>query len=399
MSKEKNQNKYNKKRAKILLKGIIPSLFTIFIPKIKNRIIFNSTRNEYFNFNSKYLFEYFIKNYSDYEIKFVMNNKEKRDKLNKEYGKENNYFIETETLKGIWYVLRAKGWVCSALETPIGGVFQKINRFVYHVGHGAYFRSAGFLENYFPWHKKLYYHLIKNNFSYHLITSDEIAKVADIMFACKKEQLNIIGEPMNDIIYTPNKKLLYKYCPDFDNSKSILYAPTWRQDGTLKLFPFDDMNWENFINFLEKENITFYLRMHPSFEEDLSFYTNMSNKFKILDNSKVGDVNEVMGAFDMLITDYSSIFTSFLPLNRPLLFLPYDLDKYEQRMGFVMDYHKATPGPKPKNLVTFQDEILKLFNDKNYYKEEREKSLKLFHNYTKDNCEMNSEFIVKKLKG
>jgi len=115
-----NQNKYNKKRAKILLKGIFPSFVGIFLPKVKKRIIFNSTRNEFYNFNTKYLFEYFIKYHPEYESKYVINEQEKRDSLNKEFGKENDYFIETESLKGMWYVLRAKTWITSAFETPVG---------------------------------------------------------------------------------------------------------------------------------------------------------------------------------------------------------------------------------------------------------------------------------------
>jgi len=394
-----NQNRYNKKRAKILLKGVIPSLIGIFLPKKSNRIIFNSTRNEFYNFNTKYLFEYFIKNYPEYEVKYVINDKEKRDRLNRLFGEDRNYFIETESQKGMFYALRAKAWVTSALETPVGGFWLKLNRFVYHVGHGAYFRSAIFIENFLPLKKKIYYNLIKNNFSYHLVTSETIAKIAPKMFACKKEQIVILGDPMNDKVWEPNIELIKeKFGEDTLKKRNILYMPTWRQDGSLKLFPFDDLEWDKLIGFLEKEEINIFLRMHPSYEEDLSFYTSKSEYFKILDTSVVEDVNEVIGFFDMVITDYSSGHTGFMLTHKPLMFLPYDLEKYEKRMGFVMPYHQATPGPKPTTLNEFIKEIKKLLDDKIYYLEERKKAAKLFNKYSKNSCKMNAEFIISKIE-
>jgi len=396
MSKD-NLNKYNNKRAKILLKGIIPSFVGIFIPKIKKRIILTSTRNEFYNFNSRYLFEYFIENYPDYEVKYVINDEEKRRGLNEKFGVENNYFIETESLRGMWYALQAKTWCISALETPVGGVFLKFNRMVLHLGHGAYFRSALFLENTLPWHKRLYYYVIKNNFSHHLITSDAIAKVAPKMFGCKKSQIAILGEPMNDRIYNPNKKLFETlFGQEILKQKNILYAPTWRQDGSLKLFPFDDMEWDNFVTFLEENNINIFLRMHPSYEEDLSFYTAKTNHFKIMDSKAVEDANEVIALFDMVITDYSSIYAGYLLLHKPLLFLIYDLEEYSSKTGFVVPYDKATAGPKPKSMKNFKEEILKLLGDDTYYLKERKEASVLFNgdNNTKENSKQVAKFII-----
>lgn len=400
MNKKDNINKYNKKRAKILLKGIFPSFFGFFIPKNKKRIILTSTRNEFYNFNSKYLFEYFIINYPEYEVKYVMNDNIKREKLNRQFGLENNYFIETESLKGMWYALKAKTWCVSALETPVGGFFLKFNRIVLHLGHGAYFRSALFAENTIPWHKRFYYHLIKNNFSYHLVTSETIAKVAPKMFDCKKKQIAILGEPMNDRIFNPNEALFKEiFGEDILEQQNILYAPTWRQDGSLKLFPFDDMNWDKFVPFLEENNINIFLRMHPSYEEDLSFYSNKTVRIKIIDSKGIEDINEVIALFDMVITDYSSIYAGYLLLHKPLLFLPYDLEEYSKKTGFILPYDKATPGPKPKTMPSFKEEIMKLLNDENYFLTERKEANILFNGTNKDNNSKHvAKFIIDRLK-
>jgi len=397
--KKQNQNKYNTKRFKMLLKGFFPTIIGYFIPKKRERIILTSNRNETYAYNSKYLFEYFIKHYPNLEVKYVMNNKSKRDNLNLEFGRENNYFIETESVKGIWYALRAYSWIISAYETPVMGFFLRINKFVFHLGHSAYFRSAMFLEGSPPWYKKLYFHLIKNNFSYHLITSHEIAKIIPQMLGCKKDDIVVMGEPMNDKIFNPDKKIfLNLFGKDILDYKNILYAPTWRPNGSLKLFPFEDMDWENFIQFLEANKINIFLRTHPSFEEDLSFYTKKSDRIKVINGDLIEDINDIISLFDIVISDYSSVFTGYLMSNKHVMFFPYDLDEYEKNMGFVLPYHKATPGPKPKTFQSFKDETIKLLNDDAYFKDEIKEASYMFNSYQSNkNSEKIAKFIMEKI--
>ncbi len=395
-----NQNKYNKKRAKILLKGIFPSFIGMFLPKVKKRIIFNSTRNEFYNFNSKYLFEYFIKNHPEYDAKYVINVKEKRDSLNKAFGKENNYFIETESLKGMWYALRAKTWVTSAFETPVGGIFLKFNRFVYLLGHGTHFKAIVFNEKSLSLLKVIYYHTVKYNFSYFLTTSKALLSTYKHAYKCKAEQLVVLGEPRSDKLFYPDtKKFKSHFGSDILNDTNILYAPTWRKDADLKLFPFDDMDWSDLDLFLNEHNINIFLRLHPSYENSLSTYLEKSERIKILDIEIVEDISDVMGVFDLLITDYSSIHISFLLLGKPVMFLPYDFDLYNDQVGFIENYDALTPGPKPDSMRSFQRELIRLLKDEHYYREEREKASGFFNDYHDDNCEMNAKFIVEKIEG
>ena len=395
-----NQNKYNKKRAKILLKGIFPSFIGIFLPKVKKRIIFNSTRNEFYNFNTKYLFEYFIKYHPEYESKYVINEQEKRDILNKEFGKENNYFIETESLKGMWYALRAKTWVTSAFETPVGGIFLKFNRFVYLLGHGTHFKAIVFNEKSLSLLKVIYYYIIKYNFSYFLTTSKVLIPTYRDAYKCSTEQLIVLGEPRSDRLFSPNtQKLKDFFGSNVLKDNNVLYAPTWRKDTDIQLFPFDDMDWSDFDQFLNKHNINIFLRLHPSYENSLSTYLEKSKRIKILDMKVVEEISDILGVFDLLITDYSSIHISFLLLDKPVMFLPYDFELYSDQVGFIGDYDELTPGPKPDSMKSFQNELRLLLKDDNYYKEEREKASGFFNDYHYDNCKMNVKFIVEKIEG
>ncbi len=393
-----NQNRYNNQRLKILIKGLIPSIIGIFLPKKKNRIILNSTRNEFYNFNTKYLFEYFIEHYPEYEVKYVINDKKKREELNRQFGEEKNYFIETESLSGMFYALRAKTWITNAFETPVGGVLLKLNRIVYLLGHGALFRAYVFTEKKLPLIKKIYYRIIKHNFSHYLVTSQALVNVAQDVFRCKKNQMVVLGEPMNDVVYTPNIPFMQQtFGNDILEDTNILYAPTWRQNTRLQLFPFVNMDFRKLSDFLEKNKMNIFLRLHPSFEEDLSVYTKHSNRIKIIDTPVLEDINEVIGCFDLVITDYSSIHIGYLLLHKPVMFLPYDFEKYNENMGFVMPYEKLAPGPKPKTLEEFISEVDKLTQNSDYMLEDRKKVSKIFNDYTIDNCKMNADYVVSKL--
>ncbi len=391
-----NQNKYNKQRALILLKGIIPSFIGIFIPKKKKRIIFNSSYNTSYDFNSRYLFEYFLENLPDYEVRFVINDEEKRQQLNQQFGVENKYFIETQTLKGMWYALRAKTWIVSSLETPVGGFFLRFNRIVYHLGHGAYFKSAVFLEKNRPVAKKLYHYLIKNNFSHHLLTSPVLGEIGEKMFACDKSRIVVLGEPMNDRVFTPKIEMLTKaFGHQITEQKNILYMPTWRPDTPLRLFPFPDGEFEKIIKFIKHHHINIYLRLHPRYEGDLSFYTKQSANIKVMNGEVVKDVGDVIGFFDLVITDYSSGHLGYLLTHKPVMFLPYDLEEYEKRVGFVLPYEEITPGPKPTTMEEFITEIDLLLSDETYYLKDRKRVSELFNTYSRDNSKMNAEFLVK----
>ena len=59
----------------------------------KNIWIFSSTDNERYNYNSKYLFEYVLKNENDITPYFVINDDKLRERLQLEYGKD--FFKET----------------------------------------------------------------------------------------------------------------------------------------------------------------------------------------------------------------------------------------------------------------------------------------------------------------
>jgi CDP-glycerol glycerophosphotransferase (TagB/SpsB family) len=67
--------------------------------------------------------------------------------------------------------------------------------------------------------------------------------------------------------------------------------------------------------------------------------------------SPESDAYPLMRHADLLVTDYSSIFFDYLLLDRPVLFFPYDLERYLAReRAMYFDYEAMTPGPKARTL-------------------------------------------------
>ncbi len=84
------------------------------------------------------------------------------------------------------------------------------------------------------------------------------------------------------------------------------------------------------------------------------------------------DLYDILGATDILVTDYSSIYFDFLLLDKPIVFIPTDLQEYEKSRGFLFDpYNFWAPGPKPLIFTDFLAELTKYIKDENYYKKER----------------------------
>lgn len=101
---------------------------------------------------------------------------------------------------------------------------------------------------------------------------------------------------------------------------------------------------------------------------------------------------EVLAMFDLLITDYSSIYIDYLLLERPILFLPYDREAYLKTRGFNFDYDEVTPGPKPKSYAEFLNSIEGLLYNEMNYVENRKKIERKFNKIQKpcseDICRM-----------
>jgi CDP-glycerol glycerophosphotransferase len=128
-----------------------------------------------------------------------------------------------------------------------------------------------------------------------------------------------------------------------------LYVPTFRDDGAN---PFADgaLDLAALDAFLERINTVMVIKLH-TFSGTLP---DLPCK-NILAFPSDADVYPLMPLTDYMITDYSSIYTDYLTMNKPVLFYCYDRDTYiSKNRELQFDYDWITPGPK----VHTQDELM-----------------------------------------
>lgn len=346
--------------------------------------IFSSSFNTKFNYNSKYLFEYVLNNEPSINPRYVINDDGFRRKLQKKYGKE--YFIETKSVEGIKTVLNSGVWFTSA-SLPVYGVNLNKERIIINLWHGVPLKKIALMENNISKFTQLYFkYIFSNNYTYILTTSKNLVPIMKESFGVLEEKVKIWGQPRNDAVFRENDRseilnLIYKDLPKY--KKIVLYAPTYREDTSTIFFPFEDFDKDELNDFLEKNKLIIFIRCHQS--ETKNINREFGERVKLINSDKVEEIMDIINIFDLLITDYSSIYIDYLLTERPIIFLPYDKEQYLKQRGLNFDYDSVTPGPKPNIFIDFKKEVLRLLNDGNYYYSDRVNA-NLFFNDIREPC-------------
>lgn len=339
--------------------------------------IFSSTDNEKYNYNSKYLFEYVLNNEKDIHPYFVINDDLLREKLKSEYGED--FFIETKTKSGIKKALSGGVWFTSA-GLPLYGLKLNKKRVIVNLWHGIPLKKIALMENKVSKLKKHYFNKIfSQNYSYILTTSKNLTPIMKESFNVEDEIIKVWGQPRNDCLFNNVNKDrlsdLFINLPEYE--KLILYAPTYRDNKETRMFPFEDYNKNELERFLEESKTIIFIRTHLSESASVNKY--LGKRVLLLNENIIEDIMEILNVFDVLITDYSSIYIDFLLLNKPLLFLPYDKDEYLSKRGFNFEYDEVTPGYKPIDMKDFLMSIKTIFNGVDEFENDRQRINKYFN--------------------
>ena len=347
---------------KLVIIKIIRTLFLLLdkIIPVSDKIVFSCRAGNDYADNSKYLYEYFL---SKNEKKIYFYTKKKTIlKLIPYNG------IYAYSFKGIIVLLTSKYFV---FTHGIGDFFpyfpvKKSNRIFINLFHAIAVKKIG--PNKFT--KAIKKEI--NAWDYFIVSSDFESKFIINQFGFKNIQLKVLGQSRNDLLDKAKHHSL--------DLKRILYAPTFRDEGELKLFPFKDLDLkaldENLLNY----KIEILIRLHINDEKKYK----LKEEFKELKNIKfegsdiIPTINENLYSYDVLITDYSSIALDFLLLDRPIGYLPYDYKDYNLVRGFSFDYYKHLAGP----VLTSQDDFMSfLIENNDNYLELRMDKRNLFHKF------------------
>jgi CDP-glycerol glycerophosphotransferase len=174
------------------------------------------------------------------------------------------------------------------------------------------------------------------------------------------------GYPRNDVlINSPNvkKEKVIRYFELDDDTKIILYAPTFRDDYNMEAYNLD---YEMILKIIENTyegKWIFLIRMHPNISERAD---TISYNSKLINATHYNDMQEIMAASDILITDYSSTMFEFMLMKKPVFLFATDLEKFKVDRDLYFDIY-SLPFPVAENNQKLVDNITS-FNEPLYLK-------------------------------
>lgn len=248
--------------------------------------------------------------------------------------------------------------------------------------------------------------------------SDKFSEMMTQCFKVDPEIFHITGMPRNDLLlkshFDKDKSILERlFHIKTEGKKFIMFMPTYRkvafnnrQDTMLNrnhFFGFENFNSAEFTAFLEYNDLELIVKFHPVEEQymlkngiDLGEHIHLLTHGMLSENSL--DMYDILGKFDLLLTDYSSVYFDYLLIDKPIVFLPVDVEQYKTTRGFILgEYDKWTPGAKATTQQQLQDELLSNLLDNEKFGVERAKIRDIVH-YHQDDVSSSRvwEFIKKK---
>jgi CDP-glycerol glycerophosphotransferase (TagB/SpsB family) len=156
------------------------------------------------------------------------------------------------------------------------------------------------------------------------------------------ERVLPLGVPRTDLFFDPTAvaaaraRVVAAY-PDLVGRRVITYAPTFRGRGRAKAAAAG-LDASTVRASLAPTDVL-VLKSHPNLDPALV----PTHGFDVV-VAPTMEINDLLAATDILITDYSSSIFEFALLRRPMLLLVADLDAYERDPGLYLDYRRDMIG-------------------------------------------------------
>ena len=358
-------------------------------PRDKRLILFTSDEGEAFNDNPKYLFQKFIAQ-PGFRCVWITRNADVYDAM-----KQSGYEVcMLQSRQGRWMQLRAGTLIHSnslkeEFNYILAGGATSINCW-----HGVGLKRVWYRnKNAFsgkwtaqPPSLKRSYHLWwaglnRARRNYVISTSEEVSAYYPATYNVPMDHVLNLGQARNDVFFddTLEEGTLP---PEFQKGKVIVYMPTYRaynvRRGDREMIG-SGIDLEKLSAMLKKYGYTFVIKQHRFNTQEGAEQRRYENIVDISSLNYALDPQLLLKYTDILITDYSSAYTDFLLLDRPVLFYCYDLEDYLSQWELNFDYDYVTPGPK----VFSSDELIaaleKILQGQDEYVAERQRVKRVFY--------------------
>jgi len=253
-----------------------------FIPRNRYKWVFGAWFGDKYADNSRYLYEYVLKEKPSIKAIWLTNNKSVFNRLNK----ENKPVAMLSSLKGKLFALTSKFAFITVERKEVNGFYLNGAKLIW-LYHGMLMKyvmddEKRFIEQQNPNKHNIRRSLSNFMFPYLrgynvgsiIVTSEFFKPFFSSAFNVDTSKVWCDGYPRNDEFFTlDNEKIIQKYRVKYPSAKFIIHMPTHRIHG-LKGSPFNPFegygfDQANFIEVLEKGNYVYFYKGH--------FYDTSSN--------------------------------------------------------------------------------------------------------------------------
>lgn len=343
------------------------------VPRKKNLWIFGAWYGKKYSDNSKYLYEYVLKWYPEVNAIWITKSKEIVEKLKA----ENKRVFLSNSFGGICACLFAKHAFLTSGVIDVNPLFLNGCKQIW-LWHGMPLKKIGYCDDLSNHSSKIKRILVNLFNPYHkldpyctLTSADFFTPFLMEAFHISEDKIWRTGLPRCDAFFSDGRETyIDRLRHQYPSSKIMLYMPTFRMSSRMDGMPFIPFvsdfgfNEQEFIDFLEHENIVFLYK--PHFVDSAVTINIHSSRFKLLCDGDFSDLYVLLNNVDELITDYSSVYFDFLAADKPISLLIFDYDEYvANSRSHFFDMKKEMHGKICTDWKAFY-EMLKDKNDFGY---------------------------------
>ena len=334
-----------------------------FIPIDKHIIVFR-TEIDYWD-NGWALYDYLLKHDSNSNYQFIW-----LVKAPSMYNKIDHVrFVSFGGwgihLSAYYYIARAQ-FIIYTHGMGLIPLFRRNGQTIINLCHGCAFKTPKGVAKPFT-----------ANFDYAVSISHFFNYPISVFLQCDKDRIIPLGYPRNDLlINSVSEGKDNPFANDMDISKVIIWMPTFRASKLYKLseescdnetgLPLLDKEYKiiDFNEVLRRKRVLVILKVHHLQAKKEIFTKHYSNIIIITDNEVIKkgcQLYQILGKSDALLTDYSSVATDYLLVNKPIGYIIDDIEKYKSDRGFsIENVESYMPGDHIvdfNQLVSFVDDI------------------------------------------
>lgn len=390
------------KKKQKLKKYIFRHIFCYLIDKFckvdNKKIVMTNPLTWQYADNPKYIANELVQRpeIKDYKLIWLINKSTDRTQIPATFKQ-----IKYDSLRALYEFATAKIWIMNShAYLPLkSGLKKKKETFYIQTWHGSMGIKkcdADTAKVYEKLNNELKWQIKSSSLFDYIPVDNDFEKKVYVTQHRGYGQIEKIGKARDSIFYQNHEPIIKKIKEYYNipkENKILLYAPTWRPDGRTNCFNIDIRMLKRALKKRFGGEWSILIRAHSRMK---SIYNLLFDSNEAINASSYIDMQELLVAANILISDYSSCIPEYVILKKPSFIYASDFEYYNNNNGLYYPLSEL-PGPIAYDNGELLDNILNF--DEALYKQKAEKFLqKMGHKDDEKSCVRIVDFILEKTR-